>query len=192
MFNGLLNLIWVHLAARLGAACAIVVAGWQMSLAADLSTIETIVVLYPENRSFDHLYGLFPGADGIANATKEQYIQRDHDGSELPYLHVWDAKGEPDPSYPHLPNAPFRIDAPPISKSPTDVLLSPIHAYYHSIEQINGGKNDMFAAMSTVGGYTMGYFDGSARRCGSGRRSTPLPTISSWAHSVAPISIITI
>ena len=39
--------------------------------------------------------------------------------------------------------------------------MSPIHAYYHNIEQINGGRNDMFAAMSTVGGYTMGHFDGS-------------------------------
>src|SRR5262249_24103147 len=164
MFSNFLNLIWSHLAARLGAACAVVVTASQMSLAADLSKIQTIVVLYPENRSFDHLYGLFPGANGIANATKEQYIQRDHDGSELPYLRGWHAKGEPDPNYPQLPNAPFRIDAPPVSKAPTDVLLSPIHAYYHSIEQINGGKNDMFAAMSAVGGYTMGYFDGSAMK----------------------------
>src|SRR5262245_45373924 len=80
MFNCLPNLIKLHFAARLGAACAVVVAGSHMSLAADLSKIQTIVVLYPENRSFDHLYGLFPGANGIANATKEQYIQRDHDG----------------------------------------------------------------------------------------------------------------
>ena len=164
MLDNLLSLSWSRLAARLGAACAALVAGWQMSLAADLSKIETIVVIYPENRSFDHLYGLFPGANGIANATTEQYVQRDHDGSELPYLRVWNAKGEPDPNYPELPNAPFRIDAPPVSKLPNDVLLSPIHAYYHSIEQINGGKNDMFAAMSTVGGYTMGYFDGSAMK----------------------------
>jgi len=136
----------------------------QASLAADLSKIQTIVVLYPENRSFDHLYGLFPGANGIANATREQTIQRDHDESELPHLQVWNATGEPDPNYPKLPNAPFRIDAPPVSKSASDVLLSPIHAYYHNIEQINGGKNDMFAAMSTVGGYTMGYFDGSSMK----------------------------
>ena len=65
------------------------------------------------------------------------------------------------PQFPSLPNAPFRIDAPPVSKSAGEVLLSPIHAYYHHIEQINGGRNDMFAAMSTVGGYVMGHFDGS-------------------------------
>src|SRR5690349_4156676 len=46
------------------------------AMAADLSRIETIVVLYAENRSFDHLYGLFPGANGIANASREQAAQR--------------------------------------------------------------------------------------------------------------------
>ena len=122
------------------------------ALAIDLSKIETIVVIYAENRSFDHLYGLFPGANGIANATTEQKTQRDHDGSMLPYLRVWDADGKPDPRFPKLPNEPFRIDAPPIGMSADQVLLSPIHAYYHNIEQINGGRNDMFAAMSTVGG----------------------------------------
>jgi acid phosphatase len=138
-----------------------IVAASHSAAAADLSKIETIVVIYPENRSFDHLYGLFPGANGIANATKEQYTQRDHDGSVLPFLRVWDSHGKADPRFPELPNAPFRIDAPPVGLSTDQVLLSPIHAYFHNIEQINGGRNDMFAAMSTAGGYTMGYFDGS-------------------------------
>jgi phospholipase C len=31
--------------------------------AATLSDIETIVVIYAENRSFDNLYGFFPGAE---------------------------------------------------------------------------------------------------------------------------------
>ena len=126
-----------------------------------LAKVDTIVVIYAENRSFDHLYGLFPGANGVANAKTENVTQRDHDGSPLKALTVWDNAGKPDPRFPKLPNAPFRIDAPPVSKAPDQVLISPIHAYYHSIEQINGGRNDMFAAMSTAGGYTMGYFDGS-------------------------------
>jgi len=140
---------------------AAVLAAPCLAAAADLSAIETIVVIYAENRSFDHLYGLFPGANGIANATAEQKIQRDHDGSVLPYLQVWDAHGKPDAKLPKLPNEPFRIDRPPVDKSADQVLISPIHAYYHSIEQINGGRNDMFAAISNVGGWTMGYFDGS-------------------------------
>ena len=48
---------------------------------AGLDKIEHIVVIYAENRSFDHLYGLFPGANGLANATPEQTTQVDHDGT---------------------------------------------------------------------------------------------------------------
>ena len=132
--------------------------------AATLAKIDTIVVIYAENRGFDHLYGLFPGANGIANAKPEQILQRDHDGSVLAGLTVWDNTGKADARFPKLPNAPFRIDAPPVAKSAGQVLVSPIHAYYHNIEQINGGRNDMFAAMSTVGGYTMGHFDGSSMK----------------------------
>src|ERR1044072_3341899 len=81
-----------------------------------LARVETIVVIYAENRSFDHLYGLFPGANGIANATTEQKTQRDHDGTDLPYLQGWGADGKPDPKLPKLPNEPFRIDRPPVDK----------------------------------------------------------------------------
>src|SRR5947208_3110554 len=130
----------------------------------NLSAIKTIVVIYAENRSFDHLYGLFPGANGLANVTPEQSVQRDHDGSVLPYLQVWGRDGKPDPKWPRLPNAPFRIDRPPIDGSPAEILINPIHAYYHSIEQINGGRNDRFAAMSNVGGWVMGHFDGSGMK----------------------------
>ena len=38
---------------------------------AGLEKIAHIIVIDAENRSFDHLYGLFPGANGIANATAE-------------------------------------------------------------------------------------------------------------------------
>ena len=35
---------------------------------AGLERINHIIVIYLENRSFDQLYGLFPGAEGVANA----------------------------------------------------------------------------------------------------------------------------
>src|ERR1051326_8318922 len=126
-----------------------------------LGRIKTIVVIYAENRSFDHLYGNFPGANGLANAPDQTKTQRDHDGSPLPYLTVFGGDGKPDPRFPQLPNGPFRIDAPPINVSMNQIAPSPIHAFYHNQEQIDGGRNDMFAAMSNVGGWTMGYFDGS-------------------------------
>ena len=50
---------------------------------AGLEKIDHIIVIYAENRSFDNLYGLFPGANGIANATPAQYTQIDNDGKPL-------------------------------------------------------------------------------------------------------------
>ena len=126
----------------------------------DLAKIDTIVIIYAENRSFDHLYGYFPGANGIEQATEEQKTQLDHDGTPLRQLTVFNA-GKVDERFPRMPNKPFAIEAPPIAQSADKVLPSPIHAFFHNKEQINGGRNNMFAAMSTVGGWTMAYFDGS-------------------------------
>src|SRR5467141_2662962 len=73
-----------------------------------LAKIKTVVVIYAENRSFDHLYGFFPGANGIAHATTEQKTQLDHDGTPLPYLTIFGSGGKPDPRFPRLSNEPFR------------------------------------------------------------------------------------
>jgi acid phosphatase len=133
---------------------------------AGLDNIETIVVIYAENHSFDNLYGLFPGANGIANATAAQKTQLDHDGKPLPHLPpVYDAKGNPNPRYPsNLPNGPFRIDAPPVNARLDQIVPSPIHNFYHNQEQISGGLNNRFVAMTTVGAWPMGYYDGSKFR----------------------------
>src|SRR5436190_3253623 len=93
-----------------------------------LEQIETIVVVYAENRSFDHLYGLFPGAEGIAAATAEQKTQLDHDGKPLPHLPPVYERVKPDPHNPSvaaLPNGPFRIDLPPVDRRMDEVLPSP-------------------------------------------------------------------
>jgi phospholipase C len=129
-----------------------------------LARIEHVVVIYAENRSFDHLYGLFPGAEGIADATAEQKTQLDHDGTPLPHLPPAYEHGKPDPhnaAVAGLPNGPFRIDLSPVNRRLDEVLPSPWHLYYQNREQINGGKNNMFVAMANVGGWAMGYFDGS-------------------------------
>src|ERR1700733_13675387 len=66
---------------------------------AGLDKIQNIVVIYAENRSFDHLYGSFPGADGIAQATAEQKAQLDFDGKPLPRLPAVYTGGKPDPRF---------------------------------------------------------------------------------------------
>ena len=112
-----------------------------------LDAIQHIVVIYAENRSFDHLYGLFPGASGIADARRTTQVDRD--GKRLPVLPpVWKpappgAPAVPDPAFPtDLPNAPFRIDAPPIDLSLSVPTRDLVHRFYQNQAQINRGKLD--------------------------------------------------
>ena len=156
------------LSAALLSACAIPSgphAGATSSTASDLSglqRIEHVVVIYAENRSFDHLYGLFPGAEGIAQATAEQKTQLDHDGRPLPTLPAVYEHGKPSARFPlGIPNGPFRIDQPPFSRQLDEVLPSPVHQFWHNQEQIAGGANNRFVASGSVGAWAMGHWDGS-------------------------------
>jgi acid phosphatase len=143
--------------------------------------IQTLVVIYSENRSFDNLYGTFPGANGLANASAASIIQVDRDGKPMPGLPaIWGGIGNK-----VLQGAPL---APvPLTEGQTAVFLKgfnhpydvadlyrsvgsfdshPLrytnrdlwHRFYENQMQINGGANNMFAAWSDSGGMTMGYF----------------------------------
>ena len=46
-----------------------------------INSIETVVVIFAENRSFDDLYGSFPNANGLENLAPARTRQRDRDGS---------------------------------------------------------------------------------------------------------------
>jgi phospholipase C len=156
-----------RLAATLGLVCTLLACastGQAPAGSAALERIQNVVVIYAENHSFDNIYGLFPGANGIANARPEQKLQLDHDGTPLKELLVFGPDGKPDASYPRLSNAPFRIDAPPVSRAATQIVPSPTHLFYNNQEQINGGQNNRFAALSAVGGWVMGHYDGSQFR----------------------------
>ena len=146
------------------AGCAMPPAGTPARDARGLGRIEHIVVIYAENRSFDNLYGLFPGANGVASATPTTWTQSDRNGSPLQTLPpVWKSGATPDGAYPpNMPNRPFRIDAPPVSQPLTVATRDLIHRFYTNQEQINGGKLDRYAAMSDAGGLVMGYYDGSS------------------------------
>jgi len=130
------RIVWLAAAALFG-GCAAGPGG-----PAPLEQIQNIVVIYAENHSFDNMYGLFPGANGVANATAEQKTQLDHDGKPLPALPATYNAGKLDPRFPTrgLQNGPFRIDAPPINARMDQVVPSPIHNYWQNIEQINGGR----------------------------------------------------
>src|SRR5215470_11624541 len=106
--------------------------------------VRHVVVIYGENRSFDNLYGNFPGANGIANATPANTRQVDRDGSPLAMLPpTWSGMnaGVPQSATTNLPNATFRIDDPRgfnqgIAVKTRDL----VHRFYHEQMQIDGGR----------------------------------------------------
>lgn len=128
--------------------------------------LDTIVVNYAENRAFDNLYGHFPGARGLGEVVdrfgrpRPAYVaQKDRDGSLLATLpQTWGgvtaagvtpvitqaARGG-------LPNAPFEIEtaftpASGFELSSSTVTRDLYHRFFENQMEIDGGKNDGFAA----------------------------------------------
>lgn len=175
-----------QLAPRIAAALAEAGAGGDRARALRnrlaLDAIETLVVIYAENRAFDTMYGLFPGANGIPgknpSSTGGYFPQRDFDGSVLPVLPpAWGgltAGGQPvtltQAQSTGMPNAPFQIDAAAglngsgVVVGQNIITRDLVHRFYNNQLQINGGRNDLFAAYSDAGGLAMGYYDGSAMK----------------------------
>ncbi|HVT37078.1 MAG TPA: acid phosphatase [Nevskiaceae bacterium] len=140
---------------------------------APASGVKNIVVIYAENRSFDALFGNFPGANGVPT-DPAKYTQLDRDGvtplAKLPQ--TWGgvtAAGNPlvvtQAQSDNLPNAPFAIETTfnavngASVLSTDDVTRDLTHRFFENIMEINGGSNDMFAAWLDAGGLTMGHFD---------------------------------
>lgn len=146
-----------------------------ISAGAALGNIKNIVVIYAENRGFDNLYGLFPGANGVPGvnptSTGGYVAQKDADNSTLPVLPpTWGGMTAAGQSLvvtqaqsANLPNKPFQIDDvnSPIAIPQSVITRDLVHRFYNNQMQINGGANDKFALYSDAGGLTMGYYDGS-------------------------------
>ncbi len=149
------------------------------------AAIDTVVFIYAENRSFDGLYGNFPGAKGLSEVINAQgettaaYVQqKDRDGTTtLPTLpKTWGgatAAGNPtvvaEALTEGLLNKPFSIEnafvpagGATAALTTADVTRDMAHRFFENIMEINGGTNDMFGAWVDGGGLTMGHFDYSA------------------------------
>ena len=132
-----------------------------------LDDIDHIVVIYAENRSFDVLYGAYPGADGLkgaqSRATGSQWFSAERIAARLDRPH---SHRRPPPvteaQTAHLPNKPFAIDDPAGLNTPdTIVTRDLVHRFYQNQMQIDGGRNDKFVAWADSGALTMGHYDGS-------------------------------
>jgi len=140
--------------------------------------IETIVMIYAENRSFNNLFADFPGLQQPLSAVPpERFLQRDRNGRVLERLpKIWEGLVSdrqvvdhreyligPD-DLPPLPNAPFALSTPEGDPLPHGLVTRDlIHAFYNNQLQINGGRNDGFVAWGDSGALVMGHYaDGSA------------------------------
>jgi acid phosphatase len=143
------------------------------------SKIDIVVVIYAENRAFDNLYGKFPGAHGLGDVVDQDgrplssYVpQIDRDGSVLPSLPpawggVTAAGVQPvvtEAQSIGLPNAPFSIETAFTPRSGVTLSTSTVtrdlaHRFFEHQMQIDGGKNDGYAAWSDAGGLAMGHYD---------------------------------
>ncbi len=158
---------------------------WQDNSSSDTTVllkrkVDTIVVIFAENRSFDGLFGNFPGAHGLSEVvsgsgtTTAAYVaQKDRDGitvlAKLPQ--TWNgvtAAGNPkvvtQAQSDNLPNAPFAVEtaftaASGATLTTIDVTRDLAHRFFENIMEINGGASDMYAAWLDAGGLTMGHFD---------------------------------
>jgi len=129
--------------------------------ASSLARVEHLVVIYQENWSFDGLFGKFPGANGIANASAASIAQTDRAGTPYatlpPSIDTRTPPPAPDPRIPaNLPVMPFDL-APYVP--PTSRAGNPVHRFYQQQLQINGGRMDRFVAWTNVGGLVMSYYD---------------------------------
>ncbi|HEY0202038.1 MAG TPA: acid phosphatase [Burkholderiaceae bacterium] len=141
--------------------------------------IQNVVVIYAENRSFDSLYGNFPNAHGLSDVidtatgkTTAAYVpQIDRDGKTvLPTLPpTWGgvtAAGQSvtvtQQQSAGLANAPFNITKTFAGVDGSVNTRDLYHRFFENQMQINGGKNDQFAAWGDSGGLVMGYFDYSS------------------------------
>ncbi|OWT72662.1 MULTISPECIES: acid phosphatase [unclassified Achromobacter] len=141
-----------------------------------VDNIQNVVVIYAENRSFDNLYSDFPGIDSpLATATYEKQVDRDGTTVLTSLPQVWAGLTVPaaqfDTTVPTVTttqttgmvNAPFAINEIYPGVDINAVNADMWHNFYQNQMQINGGKNNMFAAWAdNGGGLVMGHFTGNA------------------------------
>jgi acid phosphatase len=143
--------------------------------------VKNVVVIYLENRSFNNLFADFPGvAQPLSSVPQQAAQQKDRDGSVLPQLpKIWGGMvparqnlGGKDylikeDQIQGLPNAPFKLTDAEGNPLPEGIITRDlIHAFYHNQMQINGGRNDGFAAWGDSGGLVMGRYGETAKNLG--------------------------
>lgn len=139
--------------------------------------VDTVVVIFAENRSFNNLFGDFPGLEQpLSKVPPERFLQRDRDGTLLKQLPpIWEGLVPHRQVVEHreylidekdiapLPNAPFPLRTPEGDPLPHGLVTRDlVHAFYNNQLQINGGRNDGFVAWGDSGALVMGHYGDNA------------------------------
>jgi acid phosphatase len=139
--------------------------------------IQTVVVIFAENRSFNNLFHNFPGLkQPLSAVSADRLVQRDRNGQPLAGLPpIWGGlvpteqtlDGVTHQIGPEaitgLPNQPFVLRAADGTLLPHGLVTRDlIHAFYHNQMQINGGRNDQFVAWGDSGALVMGHYGDTA------------------------------
>jgi phospholipase C len=143
----------------------------------DRRPIRNIIVVYQENWSFDSLYGLFPGANGISNSSMRSLTQRDRltgkpyasqtgqtfdlvSGSAVLTTPPQPLNGTIDTRFPAGFNTLVPYDlVDDAGLQVSDKTGDIVHRYWHEQFQINHGKMNWFVTWSDNPGLVMSYFD---------------------------------
>lgn len=161
--------------------------------------IKHVIIVYPENRSFDSLYGKVPGVNGIAQARAENVTQTDRAGRALDSLPRPTTSGipglsaGPDTRFPAAtPNAQY--DAAPFVPF-SDRIGDMVHRFYTEQYQINdktsrfrsdpqnagGAPMSKMSAWSDNPGLVMNYYD--AQNLGEGALAREYTLADNCFHS---------
>src|SRR6202022_779892 len=164
-----MNKRWIYATPlAIATAVALYACGGNSVTKPDISAVRNVVVIYAENRSFDNLYGQFPGANGLQTVSAASAQQVDRNGAALATLPpIWGGLTQTGvtPAVTqamtvNLPNAPFAIDDPNGFNTSSNATTRDLwHRFYENQMQIDGGKNDRFAAWSDAGGLVMGHYN---------------------------------
>ncbi len=116
--------------------------------------IDHIVIIFQENRSFDHYFGTYRGISGQnvhnlldqAGNISSRFIGLQKNPAGIPYTILptpLDIRGF---ATAELPNAPFHLA--PYIPANANVFWDPKHRFFRMSAQINNGKMDRFVALA--------------------------------------------
>lgn len=119
--------------------------------------IDHVIVIFQENRSFDHYFGAYRSPRGgfvaglldAEGRVDPRFRGLQKNAAGVPYTHLPMPRQVPGFARALLPNEPFRMSA--YVPSGDNVPWDPMHHFYRMFAQIHAGKMDRFVALAGGG-----------------------------------------